>query len=424
MQAIYFGGLKTRLSMEGEETMLFSSKKKIAFFACALTMAIGTLLTPPPRIDAADHRDGPIITDIGSLPFDISNVYFFLDPNDNSKVIMGLNVSGFIIPGENSNSGAFASNVRYRLEIETSGDARPDHFFDITFSPRQDVSAPQTATIILPSGGRFTAGATPSSSTDTTAPAPVITTDPITGVSFFAGLTDDPFFFDIPAELRYRASLISGSPDPSFFNRGCDSIAGYNNLMIALRVPASLLRGQAVASIGLSATVQRRNMTFRSPDGDLDFGMFVNVDRMGVPSINTLFLPFARKDDYNRASTIDDANGKFVDDIVNTLRRLRTDDASIEIIKRLAVTNGDMLRLNPLIPNTGPGGGNNAAAAFPNGRRPGDDVIDAILTIVNNRVALGDNVNANDAPFRNTFPFFAPPTQPFPAGTIDDRTRN
>jgi hypothetical protein len=51
-------------------------------------------------------------------------------------------------------------------------------------------------------------------------------------------------------------------------------------------------------------------------------------------------------------------------------------------------------------------------------------VIDAILTIVNNRVALGDNVNANDAPFRNSFPFFAPPTQPFPAGAIDDRTRN
>jgi hypothetical protein len=194
--------------------------------------------------------------------------------------------------------------------------------------------------------------------------------------------------------------------------------------MIAVRAPASLLREGAGAGIGLSASAQRKNMTFRSPDGDRDYGEFVNIDRMGVPTINTFFLPFARKDDYNRASTIDDANGKFVGDIVNTLRSLRTDDASIEIIKQLAVTNGDMLRLNLLIPNTGPGGGNNPAAAFPNGRRPGDDVIDFILTTVNNRVTQGDNVNANDAPFRNTFPFFAPPTQPFPAGTIDDRTRN
>jgi uncharacterized protein DUF4331 len=407
--------------MEGEETMLFSSKKKIMLFAGALTMAFGTLLTPPTRIDACDHRDGPLI---GCLTSDLTDVYFFLDPNDNSKVVMGLGVAGFITPGENSNSGAFDPNVRFRFEIETDGDARPDHFFEITFSPRQDVNAPQTATIILPSGGRFVAPTTPSSATAATAPAPVITTDPNTGVSFFAGLTDDPFFFDVPAELRYRASLIAGSPDPSFFNRRRDTIAGYNNLMIALRVPASLLGGQAVARIGLSASAQRRSMTFRTLDGDRDFGEFVNIDRLGVPTINRFFLPFARQDEYNRASTIDDAKGKFVGDIVNTLRSLRTDDASIEIIKQLAVTNGDMLRLNLSIPNTGPGGGDNAAAAFPNGRRPGDDVIDAILTIINNRVTLGDNVNANDAPFRNTFPFFAAPAQPFPAGTIDDRTRN
>lgn len=408
--------------MEGEETLSFSSKKKIALFAGVLTMALGTLLTPPPRTDASDHRDGPLI--IPTPTSDISDVYFFLDPNDNSKVIMGLGVSGFITPGENSNCGAFDPNARFRFEIETNGDATPDHYFDITFSPRQDVNAPQTATIILPSGGRFMAPATPSSATDTPAPAPVITTDPNTGVSFFAGLTDDPFFFDIPAELRYRASRIAGSPDPSFFNRGRDTFAGYNTLMIALSVPASLLRGRAVAGIGLSASAQRKSMTFRSPDGDRDFGEFVNIDRMGVPTINTFFLPFARRDDYNRASTIDDADGKFVDDIVNTLRRLRTDDASIEILKQIAVTNGDMLRLNLLIPNTGPGGGNNPAAAFPNGRRPGDDAIDFILTIVNNRVTQVDNVNANDAPFRNTFPFFAPPAQPFPAGAIDDRTRN
>jgi hypothetical protein len=53
--------------------MLFSSKKKIALFAAALTMAFGTLLTPPPRIDAADHRDGPIFPP--PPPSDISDVY-------------------------------------------------------------------------------------------------------------------------------------------------------------------------------------------------------------------------------------------------------------------------------------------------------------------------------------------------------------
>jgi hypothetical protein len=269
----------------------------------------------------------------------------------------------------------------------------------------------------------FTAPTTVSSATATTPPAPVITTDPATGISFFAGLADDPFFFDIPAELRYRASRFAGIPDPSFFDRARDSFAGYNVMIIALRVPASLLRGSAGDIIGLSVQTQTNTKTDRSPDGDRNFGKLVTIDRMGIPGVNTVFLPFSRKDEYNRASTVDDANGRFASDIVSTLRRLQTDDTSIQILARLAVTNGDMLRLNLSIANSGPGGGNNRDAAFPNGRRPGDDVIDTIVTLINNRVQQGDNVNGNDVPFRDMFPFFAPPTQPFPSG-VDDRTRN
>jgi len=51
-------------------------------------------------------------------------------------------------------------------------------------------------------------------------------------------------------------------------------------------------------------------------------------------------------------------------------------------------------------------------------------VVDTELFLINNRRPLSDNANANDVPFRNTFPFFAPSHQPFAPGTIDDRTRN
>jgi hypothetical protein len=73
--------------------------------------------------------------------------------------------------------------------------------------------------------------------------------------------------------------------------------------------------------------------------------------------------------------------------------------------------------------NSGPGGGNNAGAGFPNGRRLGDDVIDTILFFVANQNALKDNANANDVPLRDAFPFFAPPQQPRDSG-VDDNTRN
>jgi hypothetical protein len=102
------------------------------------------------------------------------------------------------------------------------------------------------------------------------------------------------------------------------------------------------------------------------------------------------------------------------------------------VLAGIAVTNGDLLRLNLQIPNTGPGGGDNPGsvgnpAGFPNGRRLRDDTIDTLLTIITNQpqgATFGDNVNANEKPLQDFFPFLALPNQPFPPGTLDDLTRN
>jgi hypothetical protein len=76
-------------------------------------------------------------------------------------------------------------------------------------------------------------------------------------------------------------------------------------------------------------------------------------------------------------------------------------------------------------PNTGPGGGSSAGGGFPNGRRPGDDVIDTVLFVATNGgLTTGDNVNANDETFQDVFPYFALPQQPREAGVVDDKTRN
>lgn len=137
-------------------------------------------------------------------------------------------------------------------------------------------------------------------------------------------------------------------------------------------------------------------------------------------------IPSARKDEYNSASTADDAAGRFEQDIVKSLRNLGTDDAHIEQLLMLAVRNGDILRLDLSLPNTGPGGGNNAGGGFPmTGRRLQDDVSDMVFTLINNGVPLTDGVDGNEAPFRDEFPFVALPIQPNPLGVDDpdDRTR-
>jgi hypothetical protein len=407
-----------------------------ALAALALTFAMVIGFTPAPPATAADHGDAPAVAnDQGA---DIADVYIFLDPNDNSRVIFGATIHGFIVPNEMVNFGVFDENIRYRFELETTGDARPDRFIDVRFTPKnQSSSQAQIATVTLPNGATFTAPSTVPT-LDPNPPNPVITRDSSSAVDFFAGVVDDPFNFDITGFSRYASPVRNGTgpADKSQLQRGRDSFAGYNILSIALSVPASFLRANGVSNeVGVNFVTQRRsNQTVTRRAVVTGVGRWVTVDRMATPAVNVALISFARKNEFNSATPLDDQNGRFTNDILNTLRGLGTDDTSIGILATIAVQRGDYLRFNLNTPNTGfqgggfksntPGDRNGDNAGFPNGRRVGDDVIDTILFLVNNRQPLSDNANQNDVPYRSTFPFFGAPHQPFPPGTTDDRTRN
>lgn len=410
--------------------MKCSTGRKIALVALAITIGLTMLLTPAPPTDAADHGDAP--TANLDRNADIGDIYGFLDPNDNSRLIILGTAQGFINPGEAVNFGAFDENVRYRFDLETTGDAREDIFFDIRFSPRlTSGGAPQTATIIAPFGDVITGPTTPGSFAETP-PAPVVTTDPGTGIAFFAGLVDDPFFFDIPAFGRFIASVNAGAPNAGVFSRGRDSFAGFNNLGIAISVPISYLRlqqqpnNQGGTEIGLAFRTQRRTNQMLGRDGKITGnGRFLNADRFGIPAVNIVFIPFPRKDEYNAASPLADSQGQFAADIVATATRLGTSASNIGVLASIAVARGDFLRLRTTVANTGPGGGNNAGAGFPNGRRLQDDVIDIEFSIITNgALTTGDSVNGNELTFRSTFPFFAPSHTPRAPGNTDDLTRH
>ena len=398
-----------------------------------LALSAAALYLSPATGRAADHGDAPNVA--GDQAADLADVYFFLDPNDNTKLVLIGTFHGFIVPGEAVNFAIFDPNVRYRFEIENTGDARPDAFIDITFdkraadpgpSPRPILEVPkaQTATVKLPNGARFTAPVLNPSLGATPPPQMVTYNAGGTGVDFFAGEVDDPFFFDIPAFGRFIASIRNGNPDPTLLMRGRDTFAGYNIVSIALRFPVSMFRGNGNI-IGVDFLAQRAKQEIKK-DGEIKSeGPFRTLDRMGNPAVNVALVPFNRKDEYNAADTQDDAHGKFAGDIVATLQALGTNAGNINILAGIAVLHGDFLRVDVSIPNTGNGGGNNPEASFPNGRRLRDDVIDILLSIITNGAILtGDNVNANDVPLGNTFPFLAPTQQPRATGVIDDNTRN
>jgi uncharacterized protein DUF4331 len=436
---------------EMELTMFLSGRSKnVAVLAMVFSLILA--LTPAPNIKAADHGDGPGVAVDRSA--DLNDAFLFLDPNDNSRVILAFTVNGFIVPGEAVNFGVFDHNLRYRFELEANGDPIPDAFIDVIFSEKVTSGAtPQTATVKSTFFRSFTAPTT-NPTLNTLPPDPVLTTDQNTGIIFFAGLVDDPFFFDIPAFSRFVASVQAGSPDPSFFNRARDTFAGYNTLSIAMSVPISLLQSRLRIknnSLGLNGRTQRRDFTqprsnrpflfknfFYFDDDDCDSGRrggkggkggpsfaysYDDVDRVATPAVNVALIPFPRKNEFNQASTKDDARGLFAGDIVATLMGLGTNATNIGILAQVAVNRGDFLRLNLNQPNSGPGGGNNVGAGFPNGRRLTDDTIDTLLFFIANQNPLGDNVNSSDVPPRDLFPFFGQPQQPREAG-VDDNTRN
>jgi Domain of unknown function (DUF4331) len=408
----------------------------IGFYA-GLALTFGPAGFGGTRASAADHADSPTASE--DAPADIADCFLFRDPNDAANtavgqlnVVLGMTTHGFIVPGEAKNLAFFDPGVLYRFEIENTGDAKADLFIDVRFSKRTDPTMPQMATIKIPRHGKsplvLTAPTTPPTIGTASNPL-VVTTDTASGVKFAAGEADDPFFFDLVAFNEFVASVLAGAPNTAVFARGRDTFAGYNVMAIAISVPAALIQGKTTnTKISMSVATLRQTRLISAKGEIVGAGAYRQVDRMGNPAVNVALIPFADKDAYNASNPAADAKkgSKFTADIIATLGVLGTTDAgSLKTLTDLAITNGDMLHLDLTVQNTGLQGGTNSGAGFPNGRRLADDTIDTILTVINNRNALVDNVNASDIVPIDTFPFFAPPHQPLASGSgADDDTRN
>jgi hypothetical protein len=484
-------------------------KFKIPLLAVIIALtAFAFQLTMPAPTKASDHIDGPQLANDHAS--DINDMYFFVDPNDNSRVVMVMTINPFLISSEIIGQAIFDHNLRYRFEIENTGDARPDRFIDVRFTRGLGrETAPQTALVTLPDGQSFDAPVNtsipnvvlpsvdilnvdtsrfdisalvngenfiamtnvPSQGDDTNdiePPELPVTNDAASRVSFFAGITEDPFFLDNTAANRFVLSSVRNPGNPNrevFRNRagfnapdgsdpnadsqgpaplqarnqgvnqgaGRDTYAGFNTLTIAVSVPAVLLRGLPRTfrnrfgnEIGLNGVTQRQRLQTVREDGQVSgSGDWVTVDREGNPLVVNGLIPPPRKDEYNGARTVDDESGRFRTDLIIALRNFGTNDEFTGRILNMIQERGDILRLNLRVPNNGPGGGNNpgGGAANMGGRRLQDDVADATFTLINNGQPLGDFVDRNEFLFGNTFPFVAPQIMPNPNGINSRDTR-
>ena len=78
-----------------------------------------------------------------------------------------------------------------------------------------------------------------------------------TPITVFAGLREDPFFFDVEAFFRVRAALAGGGPGATFFatDDANDFAQGYNVNSIVVRVPISFLQQNSETSFDVWETI-------------------------------------------------------------------------------------------------------------------------------------------------------------------------
>jgi hypothetical protein len=248
----------------------------------------------------------------------------------------------------------------------------------------------------------------------------------------FVGQREEAFAVNLgPAFDLVNFVPIQGGPGgfPGGITQSDDNqelVDRYNVTSLALEVPIACLTGTGGGIIGgwmtaslPQAKLHRPNPTYQSPARY--GGAFVQVARLGMPLVNELVIGLPQKDLFNAAEPPGDAaladyvtNPTFPE-ILNVLFRapvnstLGTNFATlaptnfprgdlvatfltgINTLNRPAtVTASEMLRLNTAIAPTPRdrqstfGVVGDDLAGFPNGRRPGDDVVDIVL-----RVAMG-----------------------------------
>jgi len=276
-----------------------------------------------------------------------------------------------------------------------------------------------------------------------------------TPARIFAGQRQEAFAFNAGPifDLVNTAPFlpVEGSIPQSDENQ--EFIRRYNVTSLALEVPTTCLVGSGNGVIGVWSTSSlpqaklfKPNPTFRNPT--LSGGAFTQVSRLGMPLVNEVVIGLPQKDLFNAAKpTQDGALADFVtnptfpailealfgtkaptnfprNDLVATFL---TGIASLNQLK--AVTPSEMTRLNTTVTATPAasqsrlGVAGDDLAGFPNGRRPGDDVIDIILRVAMGRLCYPVPINGKPTDLGLCTPANAPSGQvPFTDGALSSAT--
>lgn len=231
-------------------------KKAIGVSVVALGLALSAAIAPR-YIQASDHDDGEVDTKGRNL--NLTDLFVFREQDQNpaanpENLVFIMNTNPRSVPRFQY---YFSTRALYEFKVTrvTDNNARPTGVPDLTLrfqfgAPNANRQQPITLTAIRdgatigPVSAGFTSPIDPNPSAN-----PAVTNVSLggTNVQVFAGLREDPFFFDVEQYFRVRAGARGEGPGVGFRppETAIDFAKDYNVNAIAVQVPRAFLRGAA-----------------------------------------------------------------------------------------------------------------------------------------------------------------------------------
>ena len=348
---------------------------KLATLGAAMTvLAVGAA---PLLTSAADHLDAPALGHTvadGAIDLvsshgdrDINDLYVFQAPHDPGRTAIALTTN----PAIDLFGGDFGTNVRYTINIDTTGDNIQDIAYVATFA--DDGSANLKFKLSRYDGSKavsLTGGRTVAQGHANDKSKAIGQND----IWAWSGVRSDPFFFDLLGFIGTTTLLKTGTAvgtdrlgvDPS------DFFLERNTNAIVLSVP----NGSFPNRIGVWATTSYS-----------DAGGWHKADQMGRPAINTVFNPAADKNDFNVTAPSKQTTafgGKFVTNVEHGLQFFSSLDSEGSYTDAQAAVLASVLIPDVLVYDR-----TSSLPAPLNGRALADDVIDVELRVTSG----GDPLN-------------------------------
>jgi hypothetical protein len=372
----------------------------------ALILALGGA---PLLATGADHLDAPALGGLTNAAGDIAphsdngdrdinDVYVF-QGSDSSRTVLAMTTN----PAINLFNTRFGTNVRYAINVDRNGDAKPDLAYVWRFGAPNGAGA-QSYTVTRYTGANarsFAVGVAWASGS--TAGSGIGSAKGSSNV--FAGVRSDPFFFDLTGFLGTVLHVGTDQLEVLDGNHH-DFFTPLNTNAVVIEVPDDAL---GATNIGVWGTTSY-----------WDGSSWVAADQMGRPAINTVFN--TKLVDANSGQTKNRFNttppseqrtafgGLFRTNAITTLTNINAvlgtkaafgckdyDAATAGAIADILLP--DMLTYNVTTPANG---------AALNGRALADDVIDAELGITTNGCVTSDGVPAHKD-YLSSFPYLGVP---------------